>query len=62
MIAAGKIDEAIHELKNIARINNKKLSDETLKMLEAYKNANDKEIEKVNANNIHVPTYRNNKY
>ncbi|XP_025416341.1 organic cation transporter-like protein [Sipha flava] len=49
MIAAGKIDEAIHELKNIARINNKKLSDETLKMLEAYKNANDKEIEKIEA-------------
>lgn len=48
MIAAGKIDDAIHELKNIARINRKKLSDETLKILEAYKSANDKEIEKVN--------------
>lgn len=48
MFAAGKIDEAIHELKNIARVNKKKISDETLKMLEAFKNANDNEIAKVN--------------
>lgn len=42
MITAGKIDEATEELKCIAKHNGKKLSDESLKMLETFKNANEK--------------------
>lgn len=52
MITAGKIDEAIEELKCIARHNGKKLSDESLKILETYKSANDKEIEIVSVYDI----------
>jgi len=45
MIAAGKINEAIEELKYIANYNGKKLSEETLKKLETFKSSNEKEIE-----------------
>ncbi|XP_060866747.1 organic cation transporter protein-like [Metopolophium dirhodum] len=45
MITAGKINEAIEELKYIANYNGKKLSEETLKKLETFKSSNEKEIE-----------------
>jgi hypothetical protein len=48
MITAGKINEAIEELKYIAKFNGKKLSEESLKKLEAFRNTNEKEIEIVN--------------
>lgn len=51
MITAGKIDKALEELKCIAKHNGKKLSDETLKNLETFKSANDKEIEIVSTSN-----------
>lgn len=44
MITSGKIDEALEELKCIAKYNGKKLSEESLKKLETFKNANDKNI------------------
>lgn len=53
MITAGKIDEATEELKCIAKHNGKKLSDESLKMLETFKNANEKPgIEIVNMRSL----------
>lgn len=52
MITAGKINEAIEELKYIAKYNGKKLSEESLKKLEMFKNTNEKEIEIVN-----IPTH-----
>jgi len=48
MITAGKINEAIEELKYIAKFNGKKLSEESLKKLEAFRSTNEKEIEIVN--------------
>ncbi|KAL5242557.1 hypothetical protein ACI65C_009967 [Semiaphis heraclei] len=45
MITAGKINEAIEELKYIAKYNGKKLSEESLKKLETFKCSNEKEIE-----------------
>ncbi|XP_060852099.1 organic cation transporter protein-like [Rhopalosiphum padi] len=45
MITAGKINEAIEELKYIAKFNGKKLSEESLKKLEAFRSTNEKEIE-----------------
>lgn len=51
MITAGKIDEASEELKCIAKHNGKKLSEESLKHLEAFKTVTDKEITIVNNNN-----------
>lgn len=43
MITAGKIDDAIEELKCIAKHNGKKLSEETLKNLDTFKSINDKD-------------------
>lgn len=54
MITAGKIEEAIEELKCIAKHNGKKLSDESLKMLETFKNASDKGIEIVSTYIIYI--------
>jgi len=54
MITAGKINEAIEELKYIAKYNGKKLSEETLKKLETFKSSNEKEIEIVNLPLHHV--------
>lgn len=52
MITAGKTNEAIEELKYIAKYNGKKLSEESLKKLEMFKSTNEKEIEIVN-----IPTH-----
>jgi len=54
MIAAGKIDEAVEELKYIAKYNGKKLSEESLRKLETFKCSNEKEIEIVNLPLHHV--------
>jgi len=54
MITVGKINEAIEELKYIAKYNGKKLSEESLKKLEMFKCSNEKEIEIVNLPVHHV--------
>ncbi|VVC35894.1 Sugar transporter, conserved site,Major facilitator superfamily domain,Major facilitator, sugar [Cinara cedri] len=53
LITAGKMDEAIEELKCIAKHNGRKLSDESLKMLDMYKNANEKEMA-IDENTLHA--------
>lgn len=52
MVTAGKIDEALEELKCIAKYNGKKLSDESMKKLEMFKSISDKEIALVSAKNL----------
>lgn len=49
MITAGKIDDALEELKCIAKHNGKKLSDESMEKLEMYKSIADKEIVSVDS-------------
>lgn len=52
MVTAGKIDEALEELKCIAKYNGKKLSEESMKKLEMFKSISDKEIALVSAKNL----------